>query len=195
MLKVAITGGIGAGKSTVLELLQHADSRIRTLSSDQIVHELLRSNQDIQAEIGQLFGQQMVGQEGVDRQALARRVFSNRADLERLEQLLHPYVRQRIEQQIRQWEGECDIVFVEVPLLFETGMETMYDATVAVIADDAIRQERRPQMDLSSRSERQLSQSQKADKADYVIQNNGDRSKLEAAVARFVQQIQFDIGE
>src|SRR5919204_5402052 len=89
-LAVAITGGIGAGKSTALEAF--ARQGAATISSDEIVHRLLRSDPDVRRELVEHFGTDVIGDDGVDRSAIARIVFNDPEELDWLEELLHPRV-------------------------------------------------------------------------------------------------------
>jgi dephospho-CoA kinase len=179
---VALTGGIGAGKSTALAALERLGAAV--LSTDAVVHELYRSDSVRDAVVGR-FGVEVVPGGLVDRGELAARAFATDGDLGWLEGLLWPLVRERVdnwrEQQMAARPAPRAIV-VEVPLLFEGGGEGMYDATIAVIADEPVREARaqaRGHRALAERDARQLSQTEKAARSTYVVVNDGDLQELE----------------
>src|SRR5213592_4068430 len=99
-VSVALTGGIGAGKSVALEAFARHGAATR--SSDDIVHELLRDDPEVRRALAERFGPEVIGEAGADRAAIARIVFHDRAELDWLEQLLHPRV---IQEQYR-WRQE-----------------------------------------------------------------------------------------
>ena len=184
---VGLTGGIAAGKSEALRALERLGAA--TLSSDAIVHELLSEDEEVRRRLVERFGAEVAPDGRIDRAAVAERVFGASAERRWLEELLWPRVGDRI----RAWREELDrcptpprAAVVEVPLLFEAGMEGLFDATVAVVADDAVRAARaegRGQAGAASRGGRQLPQEEKAQRADYVVENDGDLAGLEGRVS------------
>ena len=183
---VALTGGIGAGKSTALAALERLGAAV--ISSDAVVHELYGSAA-VRDAVSERFGSEVVPDGVVDRSALAARVFASDADRVWLEQLLWPAVHQRI----AGWREECAhmeppprALVVEVPLLFEAGSERMYDATITVIADESVREERargRGHQALAQREARQLSQQEKAARSTFVVVNDGTVEELETKLS------------
>lgn len=132
----------------------------------------------------------MVAEGTVDRGRVGAIVFDSAEELAWLESLLHPLVGERV----GEWGAGLDpgvrLAVVEVPLLFETGMEDGFDTTVAVIADDQTRASRaglRGTHLLEARSDRQLPQPEKAARADHVIVNDGSLEDLERQVAELVK--------
>jgi dephospho-CoA kinase len=179
---VALTGGIGAGKSTALAALERLGAAV--LSTDAVVHELYRSDSVRDAVVAR-FGAEVAPDGVVDRGQLATRVFSTDEDRVWLEGLLWPLVRERVgvwhEQQMLATPAPRAVV-VEVPLLFEAGTDGNYDATIAVVADETVRESRaraRGHRALAERDARQLSQKEKAARSTYVVVNDGDRDQLE----------------
>jgi dephospho-CoA kinase len=179
---VGLTGGIGAGKSTALAALERLGAAV--LSTDAVVHELYRSEAVRDAVVAR-FGADAAPGGVVDRGELAARAFAADGDLGWLEGLLWPLVRARVdvwrEQQMRATPAPRAAV-VEVPLLFEAGGEAVYDATIAVIADEPVREARaqaRGHRALAERDARQLSQQEKAARSTYVVVNDGDVHELE----------------
>ena len=178
---VGLTGGIAAGKSTALEAL--ADLGAATLSTDSVVHELYAS-EEIVDPVKERFGADVAPDGRVDRARLAERAFATEADRTWLEELLWPRVGERVTRW-REDVGGGDpgprAAVVEVPLLFESGMEALFDATIAVIAPEDVRAERaggRGHQAVDERSARQLTQSEKAGRATFVVVNDGDVSAL-----------------
>jgi dephospho-CoA kinase len=179
---VALTGGIGAGKSTALAALERLGAAV--LSTDAVVHELYESAEVRDAVVAR-FGAQVAPGGVVDRGELAARAFAVDGDLGWLEGLLWPLVRERVdlwrEQQVEATPAPRAAV-VEVPLLFEAGGEGVYDATIAVIADEPVREARaraRGHRFLAERDARQLSQKEKAARSTYVVANDGGVDELE----------------
>jgi dephospho-CoA kinase len=179
---VALTGGIGAGKSAALEAF--ARHGAATISSDEIVHRLLRDDPDVRRELAERYGSDVIGRDGADRAAIARIVFSDLEELEWLEELLHPKV---VEAHIA-WREEVEggrnpprVTVTEVPLLYETGGEKRFDVVVVITASPQIRAARRPVGD--AREGRLLPEDQKIKLADYAYVNDGTLEELDAFVA------------
>jgi dephospho-CoA kinase len=179
---VALTGGIGAGKSTALAALERLGATV--ISSDAIVHELYGTDAVRDAVVAR-FGVEVAPEGVVDRGALAARAFATDLDRAWLEQLLWPLVRGRVSawhEQMLRTEPPPRVLVVEVPLLFEAGSEGMYDATVAVVADAQVRDARaqtRGHRALAERDARQLSQKEKAARSTFVVVNDGSVQDLE----------------
>jgi dephospho-CoA kinase len=178
---VGLTGGIGAGKSTALEELAGLGAAV--VSADDVVHELYGTSAVRDAVRGR-FGDAVFDGPDVDRTALARRVFASDSDRAWLEALLWPLVADRVERfraaAVRRRPPPPAVV-VEVPLLFEAGSEARFAATIAIVADDALRAARiaaRDQAELARREQRQLPQDEKARRAGYVVTNDGTRAQL-----------------
>ena len=182
MLFVGLTGGIGSGKSEALAALERLG--VPTLSSDAVVHELL-GTEEVRRLLHERWGDRVLADGGVDRAAVATIVFEHPEELSWLERTLFPRVGERMMEWRAGLEADHDVAVVEVPLLFEAGIDPAFDATVAVVADEGVRTERaegRGHEGLEGRGSRQLSQDEKAQRADYVIRNDGTISDLEAAV-------------
>ena len=182
-----MTGGIGAGKSEALAALGRLGAA--TLSADAVVHELYR-DREVRAAVVSRWGAEVAPEDGeVDRAAVARRAFASSADREWLEGLLWPRVRERV----ARWrateaarEPAPPALVVEVPLLFESGGETAYDVTIAIVADDHVRAGRaaaRGHEAVDERAARQYSQQEKAQRATYAVENSGTIAELEAKLS------------
>jgi len=178
---VGLTGGMAAGKSEALKALERLGAA--TLSSDDVVRELLTTG-EIRDELVERFGDEVAPDGQVDRGKVASVVFADPEQREWLEGLLWPRVGQRIVE----WRDELEerdppprAAVVEVPLLFESGMEAAFDKTIAVVADEAVREERagaRGHEGVASRTARQLPQEEKAQRADFAIRNDGSLDEL-----------------
>jgi dephospho-CoA kinase len=183
---VGLTGGIAAGKSEALRALERAGAA--TLSSDDVVRELLTTG-EIRDALIERFGDEVAPDGEVDRSAVADVVFSDPEQREWLEGLLWPRVGQRIvewREQLEHAEPRPRAAVVEVPLLFESGMEKAFDHTIAVVADESVRSERagaRGHARVDERTSRQLSQEEKAQRADVVVRNDGTLDDLQRALS------------
>jgi dephospho-CoA kinase len=179
---VGLTGGIGAGKSEALRALQRLGAA--TLSTDAVTHELLET-EELRDLIVERLGPEVAPDGHVDRSAVAARVFGDDERTCWLEGLLWPRVGERVAQ-FREAVLDAPAVVVEVPLLFESGMESVFDKTIAVVADEQVRSERagaRGHELVEERASRQLSQDEKAARADYVVHNDGDIGELQTKLA------------
>jgi dephospho-CoA kinase len=180
---IGLTGGIGAGKSEALAAAERLGAA--TISTDRITHELLGTDQ-VRDLLVERWGPEVAPDGEVDRAKVAELVFGKPEELNWLESELHPRVGAAVWEWRQGVDPETEIAVVEVPLLFEAGMGSAFDATLAVIASDEIREARlaeRGQPGLAGRAERQLSQDEKAGRADHVIRNDGTLAELEAALA------------
>jgi dephospho-CoA kinase len=186
---IGLTGAIAAGKSEALAALGRLGAA--TLSSDAVVHDLLSSERVRDLLVGR-WGPEVAPDGAVDRAEVAEIVFERPEELEWLEATLHPLVGEEIASWYAGLPEDTRVAVVEVPLLFETGMEGAFDATIAIVADDEARVDRagaRGTLDLSSRAGRQLSQEEKAARATHVVANDGSVSDLEAALAELLRRI------
>ena len=182
MLFVGLTGGIGSGKSEALAAFEREG--VPTLSTDAVVHDLLGSP-EVRDLLHERWGARVLSGGEVDRSAVAAIVFDSPEDLAWLEGTLFPRVGEHMVQWRAGLEGGHDVAVVEVPLLFEAGIEGAFDTTIAVLADEAVRAERasaRGHEGVEGRTGRQLSQEEKAKRADHVIRNDGTLSDLEQGV-------------
>jgi dephospho-CoA kinase len=183
---VGLTGGLGSGKSTALAALGRLGAA--TISTDAVVHELYESDEVLDA-IRERWGDDVVADGVADRGAIARHVFATPAEREWLEGLLWPLVGQRVwafrvEQESADPAPKAAVV--ETPLLFEAGMHEMYDATIAVIADESVRAARaaaRGHEAVDERAARQLTQDEKAQRATFAVRNDGTEADLEATLS------------
>lgn len=185
---VGLTGGLGAGKSTALAALESLGAA--TLSTDAVVHELYRSA-DLRDALVERFGPDVAPGGVVDRGAVAARVFGDDGEREWLEGQLWPLVGERVAE-FRGSASDVPAAVVEVPLLFESGMDAAFDHTIAVVADEELRAERaaaRGHEAVEQRAGRQLSQAEKSQRADFTVRNDGTVDELKAELGRVLESI------
>ncbi len=178
-MTVAVTGPFASGKSTFVRLLGELGAE--TVSADEVVHDLLAHTEAAISRVVERFGEDVLGESGVDRRALGRKVFGDPEALRDLEEILHPLVRRETRRRVA--ASGADLFVAEVPLLFEGGTEGDYDYTVAVTVPEESRRawaaERGvDEAALRAIEARQLSQEEKARRADMVVQNDGGVDKL-----------------
>jgi dephospho-CoA kinase len=178
-IRVAITGGIAAGKSEALAAF--ARHGAATASSDDVVHDLLAHDDDVRDAIRARWGDAAVG----NRPRIGEIVFHDRDELTWLEQLLHPKTRAAI----YEWLAHLDDRErrVEVPLLYETGGETRFDKVVVVTAPPAARAARRAAVD--DRQGRLIPDEEKLQRADFSYVNDGSLEALDGFVAGVVENL------
>ncbi len=189
---VGLTGGIGAGKSTALEALEQLGAAV--LSTDQVVHDLYDEDA-VRAAVVERFGPSVAPQGAVERPALARKAFATPEDRAWLEQLVWPRVGAAVlewRERVSKREPAPRAAVVEVPLLFESGMDQLFDATIAVIADERLRASRAATRDhsaLDERLARQLPQADKAARATYTLVNDGSVAKLHEELTEVLEKL------
>jgi dephospho-CoA kinase len=186
---VGLTGGIGAGKSEALAAFDRQGAA--TLSTDRVAHDLLEDDQ-VRAALVERWGDEVAPGGQVDRERVSEIVFNDRGELAWLESITHP----RVGAHVLEWRQSVDpsvpVAVVEVPLLFEAAMEEAFDETVAVIADDELRDARlreRGQGGLAGREGRQLDQAEKERRADHVIRNDASLQELESEVRKLIDEL------
>jgi dephospho-CoA kinase len=180
-LAVAITGGIGAGKSEALAAF--ARHGAATISSDEVVHELY-DDPDVQAALAERFGTS-------DRRAVSEQAVGDRDALIWLEQLLHPRVIERTEAwrvELSQLPDPPELAVNEVPLLYEAGAEGRFDAVVVITAPRELRADRAGDR-LDEREQRLIPDDEKVSRADFAYVNDGSLDELDAFVADVVLRL------
>ncbi len=189
-IAVAITGGIGAGKSTALAAFRAHGAA--TVSSDEIVHHLLASDDAVRDALVARFGDGILGDDGrPDRAAVGRRVFGDADALAWLESLLHPlvsgeYLRWR--EQLAGLPDPPDVCVTEVPLLYEVGAEERFDAVVVITAPRQLREQRR-RVPRDDRDDRLLPDREKVRRADFHYVNTGTYEDLDAWVVETLAEL------
>lgn len=186
---VAITGGIGAGKSEALAAFRRHGAA--TVSSDEIVHHLLLRD-DVKATIVARMGNGIVSPEGeIDRGALGTIVFNDREALLWLEDLLHPLVSAEYlswRDTLAELPVAPKVTVTEVPLLYETGAEERFDKVVVITAPAKLRRAR-SHVATDDRESRLLPDREKLKLADYSFKNTGSIEELDAFVASVMEEL------
>jgi dephospho-CoA kinase len=188
-----LTGGIGAGKSTALAALERLGAAV--LSTDEVVHGLYKSD-EVRDLVVDRFGNSVAPDGVVDRAAVARAAFARPEDRQWLEEQIWPRVGARMNdwrQELERAPSSPRAAVVEVPLLFESGMEAAFDATIAVVADEDVRADRagaRGHTALEERGARQLTQQEKAQRATYAVTNDGSVEDLEEKLSGILAMLE-----
>jgi dephospho-CoA kinase len=187
---LAVTGGIGAGKSEALHAFERHGAAV--ISSDEIVHELLRRDEEVRRALRERFGDAVFGPDGqIDRERVAQAVFSDAAELDWLERLLHPRVvatylgwRERLAEQ----SDPPAVSVTEVPLLYEVGGDARFDAVVVITASPDVRVSRRVRP-MQDRERRLIPDEEKVARADFAYVNDGSLEDLDRFVAGVIEKL------
>jgi dephospho-CoA kinase len=188
-LKIGLTGGIAAGKSEALKAFARLGAA--TLSSDAVVHELLEG-EPLRGRLEERWGPEVVVEGKVNRAKIGEVVFADPEELTWLESQIHPLVRERTAEWLTSLPADTEVAVVEVPLMFEVGSDKVFDATVSILTADEVRRERaaaRGHALVDEREARQLTQTEKAERADHVIENDGSVEDLERALSGLLDRL------
>jgi len=178
MLSLGLTGGIGMGKSATAQLFR--ERSVPVVDTDELARAIVEPGQPALAEIARQFGNHVIGHDGrLDRSSLGKIIFSDANARKKVEDILHPRIRELWRDQLEKWQSEGHpIGLVVIPLLFETGAEAQLDATICVACSAATQVERLSarnwsQEEIAQRIAAQWPIDQKVLKSDYVIWNEG----------------------
>lgn len=196
MLRIGLTGGIGSGKSSVASLLR--DHGFVIVDADRIARDILQPGSDALREVVAEFGDDLVDASGVlNRKLLAQRAFGSEAQTQKLNAITHPAIRKEAMQQFEAAESAgAQVAVYDMPLLIELGLHRSMDFTVVVDVDEEERVKRLvssrglTEEDARARIARQISDTERLEAADYVIDNNGPLSELSPQVDALVSHIQ-----
>jgi len=181
-IKVAITGNIGSGKSTFTKFL--FEEGYPVILADDISKEILACDPEVRKEVVNEFGAESFLGPKINKKYLADKIFSDPKKLKKINSILHPRVRKRIDFLSKEYFKEYDIVFVEAALIFESKIETFYDYIVLITADRALRMNRSiltkkiTKEDFVNRDSNQINDESKKKKADFIFTNDGSISEL-----------------
>ncbi|MCK9859295.1 dephospho-CoA kinase [Paenibacillus sp. ATY16] len=191
-MKIGLTGGIATGKSTVAAML--AERGAMLVDADQVAREVVMPGEPALEAVASAFGQAVIHTDGtLDRKALGGIVFNNRDLLAQLENILHPAIRNRMQQRIRQYEEQNprQLVVADIPLLYETGQEKLYDGVMVVYVPQALQLKRLMERNGIAEEEAQrriglqMDIEQKRGRADWVIDNSGSLDETRRQVGDF----------
>ncbi|HWH19149.1 MAG TPA: dephospho-CoA kinase [Solirubrobacterales bacterium] len=189
-LTIGLTGGIAAGKSEALAAFGRLGAA--TLSSDAVVHDLLEG-EPLRAELAERWGPEVAPAGApTDRGKIGGIVFADPEQLKWLESTIHPLVGAATAAWIAGLPEDMKFAVIEVPLLFEGGREKVFDTTVSIVAAEDVRRERaaaRGHALVDAREARQLTQEEKAERADHIIVNDGTVEDLEAALSALLAKL------
>lgn len=189
MARLALTGAIGSGKSTVLGFFKRLGASVA--DSDAIAHEELARNRALRERLVRAFGATILTDGRVDRAKLARRVFGDAARTRRLNALVHPVVKRKILTFLRRSGRRLTVV--EVPLLFEAGLNTYFDGVVGVVVDPRVlarrwrRSKKMSLREIRRRSHRQMPPEAKIARCDFIIDNSFGKTKTYAQVRKLTE--------
>ncbi len=186
---IGLTGGVAAGKSEALAALARLGAE--TISTDLATHELLASD-EVRELLVERWGDDVAPSGAVDRERVGAIVFERPDELKWLESVLHPRVALRIANWRQELPTDAPLAVIEVPLLFETGMEPMFEAVIALVADDDERERRIGDRGVglaAERSGRQLTQEEKAKRSTHIVPNDGTIEELEARLAAVFDEL------
>jgi len=190
-LTIGLTGGIAAGKSEALAAFGRLGAA--TLSSDAVVHDLLEG-EPLRSEMVARWGPEVAPPgEPTNRGKIGEIVFADPGELTWLESRIHPAVGAETAAWIARLPADTEVAVIEVPLLFEGGREKVFDTTVSIVAAEDVRRERaaaRGHALVDAREARQLTQEEKAERANHVVVNDGSVEDLEAALSALLAKLQ-----
>ncbi len=186
--KVAVTGGLAAGKTTVCQIFEELGAYV--VSADEIVHQLLSPGTTVGQQVVRLLGSDIISGQAFDRKKIGAKVFSQPDLLRALEEIIHPAVFDEIERKYQQInrEKKYSLFVAEIPLLYESEGEGRFDAVISIFADPELcrkrfaQQTHQPVQEFDKRMTRQIEPKVKANKAHYSIENNGDVKQLKLKV-------------
>jgi dephospho-CoA kinase len=174
MLRIGITGGIGAGKTFVSKRLEAMGFPI--FDSDKVAKQLMNNNPEIRIKLTEWIGEECYNENGLNRAFVAQKMFNNAELKQQIEQLVHPKVAQAFDKWAE--EQESNLVFIESAILYESGFDQYVDKVLMVDADTETRIKRTMQRDICSREQAeqrvnaQMDQAEKRKRADFVLENN-----------------------
>lgn len=186
MKRIALTGNIASGKTLIEN--QFKSLGISVIDADKVAHEALEEKLSV---LKNFFGEKIINQGQLNRQSLAKIVFTDKSKKEKLEKIIHPIVKEKIEKFL----NENPHAIASIPLLFEVGWQNDFDTIIFVMAKDAIRQKRLinrnnfSKEEARKRMQSQLPQLAKAQKSDFVIDNNGTKEETFEQVKKIYDKI------
>ena len=188
--KIAVTGSIAAGKSTVCKYFKQLGAYV--VDADSIVHKLLASKTNIKQQLIKFLGKDILEKGEINRKKVADKVFDDSKKLKKLEAIIHPKVFEEIDKLFLEAKkkNKYNLFVVEIPLIFEIHQEKFYDFIIFVNASKKIRKERFLKKDFEKREKRKkIPIEKKTKKADFVINNNSDYSALKRQVKKIANSL------
>lgn len=180
--KVAITGSIGSGKSTFCNFI--AEAGFLVIKADDISKRILKDDKDVKEKVVKEFGKDSFKNNEINKKFLAEKIFSDPVNVAKINSLLHPKVKDKVEQLIEKELKENDLVFTEAALIYEAEMEDMFDYVVLITADKDVREKRTisdgrlSKEEFRKRNENQVRDEEKKKRADFVFENDSSIEEL-----------------
>ncbi len=193
-LKIAVTGSMGSGKSAVCEIIRKAGWPL--ISADEVVADLYDFDTFVKTRLKDMYGDEIIEDHRVNRKILFAKIMENEHEKERVEALIHPLVEKKMLEYFDRHHAK--MMFAEIPLLYESGWENKFDQVWVVAAQDDVRIDRLVSKRKVSKSQAlalmsyQMDQRRKMERADVVIDNNGNLDDLEIIVTGLLQNIGGD---
>jgi len=195
MLKIALTGGAGTGKSTVARMFKELGAPV--LDADQVARSVVAPGQPAWEQLRRAFGPEFFLPDGaLNRAAMAGLVFGDPQARRRLDEIVHPEVRREMQRRLKELQEQgASLVIVEVPLLFEAGVEGEYDRIIVVDAGPREQmarlkdRDRRQEAEIAGILKAQWKIEEKRQRADYVIDNRGDLNATRRQVENIWRQL------
>jgi dephospho-CoA kinase len=181
-LKIAVTGGIGGGKSAFCKFIEKRGYKV--FSADRLAKEIMMRDGEVKNKIIKTFGKDSYSNGILNNKYLAERVFIDPESVKKINKIVHPAVIAELNQMMNTHLREHKSVFVEAALIYEAKMEEMFDYVIVVTADEDIRKKRAAKKGIDEeeferRKLTQLPEDKKKNKADFVFENNGTEKELE----------------
>jgi len=179
---VAITGGIGSGKSTFSEFLREKDHPV--IFADDLSKKLLKNNKEVKKQIIELFGSSTYDGNDINSDFLSKEVFSDPLKLQKINSILHPKVIEQIQREVEELMHKNTLVFVEAALIYETNIEKLFDYVVLITADEEIKKQRTidskklSSEEFDKRIQNQIKDEEKNKRADFIFFNNTTTNDL-----------------
>ncbi|KPK32278.1 MAG: hypothetical protein AMS24_04580 [Chlamydiae bacterium SM23_39] len=189
LVKVAVTGDIAAGKSTVCRYFKKFKTYV--IDTDKVVHKLLSSNAFVMQRVIKLLGKKILRKGKIDRKKISEKVFNDRKKLRSLEKIICPYLWKELKERYEREKkrGKNKIFMVEMPLLFETKSEKFFDYIILISAEEKFLKERYKKKDFEKRRKRFMNIEKKIKKSDFVIFNNSTLKDLKKEIQKIKKEI------
>ena len=190
-LKIAVTGGIGSGKSEFCNYLE--SNGLPVINVDDVSKEILVSDESVKEKIIEEFGEESFISGNINKKYLAEKVFSVPSNVVKINSIVHPKVIKKVEFLINEELSKNTLVFAEAALIYEADMEDMFDYVVLISADEKIRMKRKVEFsnftedDFRKRNENQIKDEEKKKRADFTFINDGSLEELKIKAELFLK--------
>ena len=196
-LKIAITGGIGSGKSSVSKIVESFGFPV--IKADDLAKELMLKDESIKKKIIKAFGKESFTENGINTKYLADNVFSNKDKVDKINSIIHPPTIKKIEEISKKLFEKHNLVFVESALVYEAKIQKLFDYVILIYAEEEIRIARKIEndnmnrLDVEKRMSFQIPDEKKTDRAHFVIDNNTTLAELESRTKFVIELIKAAI--